>query len=348
MTRVRRRAKSIGIPRPPDWRSHSEANTPSAQWVSMGIVIDDPEVPPVEFSKDDGQVYVNVSLEPSKVPARCRVAAFVAGNGEAEYFPFLPNDEVIVVLPQGREDAGAVIVGRLNNQIDAFPMDSVAGQDPTTNSFALRRRRTPTIEECAGPVILRNALSGALFSLDNKGGVTIKNGENSAFQISADAMSLQGPSTTGSSPKLLLQLNFTEERMLLQVNDAQLLMSGSGAPSQSGQAYLTLPADLFVGLGTNQPAEHVATTESWIALFAAFLAQLATAAGVLPVTAAHIAAALTAWLAQVAAGGVPMLPAAAAALAAGFPAAASTPKPPAPPLGVQMLPGLGAVFFHTG
>lgn len=338
MSRIRKRPKARGIPRPPDWQSHFEANQAQPQWVSMGIVIDDPEVPPVEFSKDDGQVYVNVSLEPSKVPARCRVSSFVAGNGEAEYFPFLPNDEVIVVLPLGREDSGAVIVGRLNNQIDAFPMDSVGGQDPTTNSFALRRRRTPTIDEFAGPVTFRNALTGAIFSLDSKGGVTLKDGENSTVQISADALTLQGPSTPDTSPKLLLQLNFTEERGLFQVGDAQLLInsSKSGDPS-----YLTLPADLFVSLGPSQPAESVATIESVLALLYVFGSAL------LPISGAP--AALLATAAAVALGGPPLNPAAATALAAGKPLAATVMKPPAnPATGVQLAPGLGAVRFHTG
>ena len=348
MSRIKRRPKRGGIPRPADWRSFDEGRPPEKQWVSMAIVIDDPEVPAVEFNKDDGQVYVNVSLEPSKVPARCRVSSFAAGDGEAEYFPFLPGDELIVVLPLGREDSGAVIIGRLNNQLDAFPMDSVAGQDPTTNTFALRRRRTPTIEEFAGPVLFRNALSGALFSLDNKGGVTIKDGENSAVQISADALTLQGPSTPTTSPKLLFQMNFTEERAMLQVNDAQLLISGSGAPSQAGQAYLTLPADLFVAFGNNQPAEHVATTESTLALLVGLLTQVASTSGG-PVTTASIGAAIVTFLAAVAAGGLPLDPATATALASGLVVAASTPKPPANPLsGVQLLPKLGAVFFHTG
>lgn len=339
MARIKRRPKRAGIPRPADWRSFTEANTPQPQWVSMGVVSNDPEVPPVVFSKDDGQIYVNVSLEPSKAPARCRVSSFVAGAGEGEYFPFLGGDEVVVVLPLGREDSGAVIVGRLNNQLDAFPMDSVAGQDPTANAFALRRRRTPTVEEFAGPVLFRNALSGALFSLDNKGGVTIKDGENSAFQISADALTLQGPSTPTTSPKLLFQMNFTEERALLQVGDAQLLMSGSGAPSQAGQAYLTLPADLFVSFGNNQPAEHVATIESVLALLEVALTAIGGGFGV---------PALAALVAAVAAGGAPM-GTLQTALATGLPLAAAAPKPPAnPATGIQAAPKLGAVFFHTG
>ncbi len=336
MTRVTRRTRKRFLPRPPDYRSFFHENTPSEQWVSMALVTNDPEVPPVEFNREDGQVYVNVTLEPSKVPARCRVAAFAAGAGEGEYFPFLPNDEVLVALPSGREDAGAVIIGRLNNALDAFPMDSVAGQDPTTNAFALRRRRTPTVEEFAGPITFRNALTGAVFSLDEKGGVTLKDGENSALQISADALTLQGPSSDGQAVKLLFQMNFTEERAMLQVGDAQLLLnsSKSGDPS-----YLTLPADLFASFGNNQPAEHVATIEAVVALLEVSLAAIGGGFGVPALAALNLA---------LANGGAP-LSTTQASLAAGLVKAGSTPKPPVDPVtGVQAFPGLGAVFFHTG
>ncbi len=337
--RITKRPRNRAIPRPPDWASHADAFKDNKQWVSMGLVVDDPEVPPVEFNREDGQVYVNVSLEPSKVPVRARVAGQVAGAGEAEYFPFMPNDEVVVLIPQGDEGAGCVIIGRLNQALDPFPMDSVAGQDPTTNTFAFRRRRTPVVEEFAGPVLFRNALSGALFSLDDKGGVTLKDGENSALQISADAMSLVGPSDPQHPPTMLLQMNFTEERGMFQVGDAQLLLnsSKSGDPS-----FLTLPDALFVSFGNNQPAEHVATVEMVLAMLYAFGNALLPIAGG-PAALIVLAAAISSGA------GAPLHPLAAAALASGFPLAAQTPKPPANPLtGLQMAPGLGAVNFHTG
>lgn len=317
------------------------------QWVSMALVIDTPEQPAVEFDKEDGQIYVNVVLQPSKTPVRARVGSSVAGAGEGEYFPFLGGDEVLVALPEGREDGGAVITHRMNNVHDKFPMESVAGQDPTTNSFAFRRRRTPYLEEFAGPVVMRNALTGAVLSLDAKGGVTIKDGENSALQISADALSLQGPSSTSKPVTMLFQMNLTEERAMLQAGDAQLLLNGS---KNGDDSFLSLPAGLAVSFGTNQPAEHVMTLEAFCSLFTGFLTQLSLAAGVLPITAAHIGTAIAAWLADIALGGqVVMLPAVGAALAAGLPLAASTPKTPVDPAtNVQLKPGLGAVNFRTG
>lgn len=333
--RITRRSRARGIARPIDFATVlGGLSPPEKQWCSIAIVSTDPEVPPVEFSREDGQVYVNVVLQPSMVPVRARLGGQIAGAGEGEYFPFLAGDEVMVLLPEGREDAGAVVVARLSNRLDAFPMDSVAGQDPTTNSFAFRRRRTPHLEEFAGPITFRNALTGALFSLDSRGGITLKDGENSTLQISADAATLQGPSDEQSSPRLLLQLNFTEERALLQVGDAQLLLNSS---KTGGLSYLTVPGDLTVAFGNSQPAEHVMTLEAFLGILDA----LFNAVGILAPASAAIAS-------IVAVGGGALSPAMQTALATGLAIAGSTPKPPPGPSGVQINPGLGAVRFHTG
>lgn len=334
---MKRTRRSVGIPRPAPVSDLFTEYGAEKQWISIGLVSGSADDSPVEFNRDDGQVYVSVELQPSKVDTRCRVGGGCAGSGEGEYFPFLPGDEVLVALPEGREDCAGVIIARLNNVHDAFPMDSVGGQDPTLNNFAFRRRRTPFVEEFAGPVAFRNALTGALLSLDAKGGVTLSDGEHSALQLSADALTLQGPSDPQNAPRLLLQLNVTEERGLLQVGDAQLLINSS----KTGQgSYFTFPTDLTVSLGTSQPAEHVATVEVVLAMLYAFGNALLPVAGG--------PAALIALAAAVAVGNVPLHPLAVAALTAGLPLAAQTPKPPAGPTGVQLAPGLGAVRFHVG
>src|SRR5690606_24717279 len=128
----------------------------------------------VVFDEEEGEPLVRVLLEPTKVPVTCRVGSMCAGNGEGEWSPFVEGDEVMVLIPEGDERSGCVIICRLNNSIDRFPMDSVAGQDPTTNSFAFQRRRTPFIQEFAGPLFLRTALSEAFISIDSAGAVTIR------------------------------------------------------------------------------------------------------------------------------------------------------------------------------
>ncbi len=346
--KITRRPVKGYIPRPPDWAKHaSEYGSDERTWFSYGLVVNDQDGNCVIFSKEDGQVYVNLQLEPSKRLVLARVGGQIAGAGEGEYVPFVPGDEVGVALPMGREDAGPVILCRLNNSLDKFPMESVAGQDPTKNAFGFRRRRTPFVEEFAGPITFRNALTTALLSLDAKGGVTIKDSEGSVLQIDADAATLQGPSSSSSSPQLILQLNFTEERALLQVGDSQLLInsSKSGDPSR-----LTLASDLFVTLGPNQPNEHVATTEMVVAMLGAALQLLLTGAGgpgITPLTGTGIAGAITAFNATLAAGGFPLAPPFSAALLSGLSVAVNVPKPPAVG-GLQMAPGLGAVRFHTG
>src|SRR5579859_785093 len=98
------------------------------QWVSYGTVdADTSDAKAIQFKDDDGNPspygpLVSVTLQPSGVSLPCRVLGQVAGNGEADYFPFLAGDEVLVLLPEGDERAGAVIVGRLNQEIDAWPL----------------------------------------------------------------------------------------------------------------------------------------------------------------------------------------------------------------------------------
>src|SRR5262245_23950415 len=101
------------------------------QWCSYGTV--DPETDDeksVEFTDDYGPL-VNVTIQPSGLPVRCRVASFVAGAGEGEWYPYIAGDEVIVMFPGGSE-LNAVIVGRLSNGLDK-PAASVGGADPTEN-----------------------------------------------------------------------------------------------------------------------------------------------------------------------------------------------------------------------
>src|SRR5258708_21906914 len=95
------------------------------QWVSYGVVDDDQEdQKSVTFDADHGPL-VSVTLQPSGIPVVCRVAGWCAGNGEAEYFPFVSGDEVVVHVPEGDERAGCIITGRCNSQIDRFPRRSV-------------------------------------------------------------------------------------------------------------------------------------------------------------------------------------------------------------------------------
>jgi len=243
-------------------------------WVSIGIVSADTPEEVVDFDESAGQPFVRVLLEPSKVPVYARVSNSLAGNGEGEWNPFIQGDEVLVVFPQGYEDAGAVIVGRLNNSFDPFPTESVAGQDPTTNTFAFRRRRTPFVEEYAGPVLFRTALSEAFFSIDATGAVTIRDGEGDALQMTADLFGFQN-----AAGDILLQMNLTEGIAIMQARDAyfQIASAESGAPSS-----LLIPTSFSVTTAGDTALEHVATTEGVINLLKNFLTVWGAALNLIP------------------------------------------------------------------
>lgn len=315
------------------------------QWCSYGLVTAggaDQNI--VEFDETEGVPFVHVLLEPSKVPVRCRVGSACAGNGEGEWNPFVEGDEVMVLIPEGNERAGCVIVCKLNNAIDRFPMESVAGQDPTTNSFAFQRRRTPFIQEFAGPLFLRTALSEAFISIDAAGTVLIRDGENSAFQMSPDLIGMQGPSGDGSPPRFLFQGDLTGERISLQMGTAMFQMNSERATQNTGQTWLVSPNRLVTRQGINFPAEHVATVEFVLALFSTLSKVITVAGGGDPSTGGAVLAGINA---AIAAGGAPLPASEAAALQAGLLIAGATPKPP-PAGNVQLLPMLGAVNFLTG
>lgn len=328
------------------------------QWVSFGTVfekqnVDDATIEPVEFDSEFGAPLVNVKLAPSGYEVRCRVAGSVAGNGEGQWHPFVPGDEVIVLIPEGDERCGPVIVGRMNNSIDKWPDESIAGQDPTNNTFAFERRRTPFVAEYAASYMLRSAVHGAFILISDTGMVTIRDGSKGSLQIGPDIFgfmegggqeAVEDPDAT-PEPKALFQLDLTGRRATLQVDDASIILNSSEADASAGQLMIASPGQVIVGIGTNLAAnacvEHVLTFESFYALLDAFANALgAPAAG--PV-------AMTALDGIVALGGGPLTPTRATAVASGKTAAANTPKlPPDPATGVQLLPGLGAVQFQTG
>lgn len=315
-------------------------------WGSYGTV--DAE-DPVVFDEQYGPL-VNVTLQPSKVPVRCRVGGHVAGNGEGEFYPFVAGDEVYVLLPEGSPRGDCIIVCRLNNEIDKFPADSVAGQDPTTNTFAFRRMRTAYVHEVAGPIITRQATTDALLSFDAKGAVTLKDGAKAALQMSPDVFGYQS-----GDAKFLLQLDLTGKRFTLQVDDAIITISASSAsPAKNA---VSVPGLLSLVTLGNPAAEHVATTEAVCNLIAQIFnvlglvlvnsmpgPLLGATLGPLLVDPAFSTATIA--LGVAAAGLAPLNPAVAAAITAAF--AVAQPKPPgAPGLG-QSAPGIGCPGLLVG
>ena len=292
--------------RPVDQMTMAQAlkgpNMDTRQWVSYGIVTAGGDAEDIiVFDEEEGVPFVNVMLEPTKVPVFARVGAQIAGNGEGEWFPFVEGDEVLCAVPEGDEKAGVVILCRLNNQIDQFPMDSVAGQDPTTNTFAFQRRRTPMVNETAGPVYMRTATTGAFFSIDTAGTVTAKDGQNSALQLSPDLIGFQGPSDEETPPEFLMQLNLTDRQYSLQVGDAVFNISASDGTPQNN--ILSVPSSFTLQNTGNFAAEHVVTIEALCNI----LTQLGLAATTAKITSGWVELQVAAAVA--AAAGTPLTPA---------------------------------------
>lgn len=300
----------------------------------------------VEFDEEDGQVYVSITLQPYNIPARARVAMAIAGAGEAMYFPFVPNDEVIVAIPSGSVRAGCVIVGKLNNKFDAFPMTGVSGTDPNNNASGVIRTRAALVIESAASVMIRSAAAGAFLRLDAKGGVTLRDGTGGAVQMTADLFGYQ--SGDGAA---FLQIDLTGKRCSFQVGVASWTLSGSTAdPLTGGRSMLQVPGPLTIctgGNNSNTAVEHVLTTEA----FTNFLVQVFVALGVAvpgPLTGAAVATAIPAAIVSALpiALTAPQLAPVAAALVAAF--AAATVKPVGIPGTGQQFPGVGSAGTLTG
>jgi len=320
------------------------------QWFSYGVVDDmtddDPE-PSVVFDEEYGPL-VKVTLHPSMTPANCRVAGSVAGNGEGEYHPFVAGDEVLVLIPEGNEKGDCVIIGRMNNAIDKFPSDSVAGQDPTTNTFGFKRCRTPVVHEYAGPYTLRSALTGALLAFDETGSLTVRDGEGSGFQIGPDAIGL-----LSSDGKFLIQLDLTGKHALIQADDAIISISGTGANPE--QNMIAVPGPIAIGASGNAPGEHAISTEAAAHMMQWVLQLVGAAIGLAnpgPITGATLATQLAIPAttpsfagAMASAAGAPIAPPVLAAIVAAF--LAQPQKTVAPPTG-QPIPGIGCSGTFIG
>lgn len=320
-------------------------------WIAYAVVDEAGEAEgeqAVEFDKDDGQVYVNVLLKPYDTPLRCRVGQLFAGPGEACFFPVMPGDEVLVAIPEGHYRAGAVVIARLNNAYDAFPFDSVAGADPTKNSFAVFRTRTALTFESGASIMLRSAAAGAFVQLSGQGSITLRDAAKNVLQMSPDVYGFQN-----GDGDTVMQLDLNAKRFNLAIGNAQLTLSGDGGGSNP-QSVLQVPSTFAVtaaGQSIISAVEHVVTTEALFNILANALPLVLAAATPSvafipppPAPASPLYAALAGAIAAAMAS--PQHPAVAAALFGAF--SAPMLKPPGVPGQGQLAPGIGAAGFLTG
>lgn len=234
------------------------------QWASFGIVDQEtPNARSVSFDPSLGPL-VNVTLQPSNIPVVCRVANAIAGQDEGEWFPFLPGDEVEVIINEGNERAGCVIVGRLYNEIDKWP-SKVAGQDATKNTFGFRRLRTPYILETASSYMLRSALTGANLTIDQKGNLFLVSGDGHQLVFSADFMKIGE-----ADGDTFFQIDMDKKEALIQVNgDAQYLFSDDVTS-------FTTPGSMQISTAGTGSLQHGITLEQVVNLLCNFAVLLKT------------------------------------------------------------------------
>jgi hypothetical protein len=232
------------------------------QWCSYATVDrETPDQKSVQFTDEYGPL-VSCTLHPSGIPVVCRVAHEVAGNGEGEWTPFVAGDEVIVLIPEGDESAGCVIVGRLNQEIDAWPK-TVAGQDATANNFGFRRMRFPYVIETAASYLIRHATTGAFLGINGEGVVTIANADNAFLALTASLLGLQN-----GDADVLMQIDVGAKQVVLEAVGTKLSLDGAASTFISS-------GTLNVGTSGLQGSGHAITLEQVLGLISNVIAYLA-------------------------------------------------------------------------
>lgn len=235
------------------------------QWVSIGIVdASTPDIPNVRFTKEYGPL-VALTLQPSGLPVQARVVMDVAGNGEADWYPFVEGDEVACLVMEG-DERNVYIVGRACQEIDRFP-EKVASQDTSKNNFGFRRMRAPYIIETSASYIVRSAATGSFFGIDKTGNVTLADGNGSFIAVRADFVGLQTADGSG-----LIQLDTGAGTITIQSKTARLVVAESASSITTGGTLDIATA----GLGATG---HAITMEQVVNLFLNFLLLLTGPAG---------------------------------------------------------------------
>lgn len=204
------------------------------QWASYGIVDDDGNgAAAVVLVDDDGNPspygpLVSCTLQPSGVSIPCRLGGQVAGDGEADYYPFAPGDEVLVILPEGTERSGAAIIARMNQELDRWPT-VVAGQDSTKNSFGFRRMRTPYQIETSAAYMIRNATTGSQIGIDGQGQVIVNDGDKNQLVIGSEAMGF-----TSGDGDTFMQLFPSDSQVMLGAGGASFTLDATETKFLSG------------------------------------------------------------------------------------------------------------------
>lgn len=250
----------------------SRPGSDTRQWLSYGLVVEGTDDrPPVMFDDDEGEPLaegprVMVTLQPSNITVPCRVASFIAGVQEGSWYPFQPRDEVVVLVPEGDERAGCVIVTRCNQELDTWPR-VVAGMDATKNNFGFWRLRTPFVIETAASFLIRSALTTAQIGIDPNGQVILADGDQNHLVVGPDGVSL-----SNGAQDTFLQANFNDKSVTLSAGSTRLELTNDAALSQfftNGQ--------LRISAGGGGGTGHAVTAEQLTSILANLICTLAIA-----------------------------------------------------------------------
>jgi len=242
-----------------------ELSADTRAWSSYGIVEPDGSggEHSVRFNDESGNplphgVLVDVKLQPSGNVVPCRVGSQCAGNGEGEYHPFMPGDEVMVMIPEGDERAGCVIICRLNQSHDVFPT-TVGGMDVTGNTLAFKRHIAPFIVEVGSGYSIRSAATGASLTVDQTGQWFLTDGDGSQLAMTADVVQLMTPDNLSG-----IQMNVADDVVLIKADTASFVLDDLlGSKFQSSNV-------LSISTCGNPGLNHVCTTEAVMQILSGF------------------------------------------------------------------------------
>lgn len=290
----------LGFDRASQGEAGARPGNDTRQWSSIGVVnASTSGTPSVNFATPVGAL-VSVRLHPSDIDIQCRVASFMAD----EWHPFLGNEEVLVILPQGHERGGGIIVGRMNNGVDVATT-TIAGIDVTQNQTSTRHTVPNYAWEVENGWILRNPNTTAQLALNTVGDWIIACGELHFLSLSAGQGVVLGNANMTSFIQIMPFAAASADAG--DDNTAPAVESSGGTilinAGQGKAGFIIDPNSGFIFASTAAsvpgagPVGHVATVEGLVSLVSAVLFQLGaqmTAVGATPTaTAAALGAVLT-------------------------------------------------------
>lgn len=159
-------------------------------WVSLAFAVDDSAV------QDEG-VFVDVVLLPTGETMTARVPAEYAGESFGLYSQILKDDEVVVEIPRGDPNEGAVVTRRLWNKQDKPPQ--VAKDNPKDFILVVKKDvNLRLVTSGTGQVLIKGEDK---VIVDTTGNVEIKGG-NVIFKDGSTPVAKEGSSTTGHQHSL--------------------------------------------------------------------------------------------------------------------------------------------------